>query len=170
MAKNKEPKRSYKLDIMTVLEAADKGIKDFYNNLTEEEQKAFAPRVLIRWLSTVSDKSAHKEYAILATNDLVNLGMWSLTKHPELIWLLMTVAGTGKKQYHQWIPMSKSTSTTVKLDLLIDQTTPHTNQTEKQILKKLKTAEQWKQLAMDSGWDDRSIKELTNELKKLSQD
>lgn len=170
MAKNKEPKRSYKLDIMTVLEAADKGIKDFYNNLTEEEQKAFAPRVLIRWLSTVSDKSAHKEYAILATNDLVNLGMWSLSKHPELIWLLMTVAGTGQKQYHQWIPMSKGTSSTPKLDQLIVQVWPHTNSQEQQMLKKLRSSLEWQELAKDSGWDDKQIKDLVNELKKISQD
>ena len=170
MAKNKEPKRSYKLDIMTVLEAADRGIKDFYNNLTEEEQKAFAPRVLIRWLSTVSDKSNHKEYAILATNDLVNLGMWSLSKHPELIWLLMTVAGTGKKQYHQWIPMSKGASSTPKLDQLITQVWPHTNSQEQQMLKKLRSNEQWRELARDSGWDDKQIKDLVNELKKINQD
>ena len=170
MAKNKEPKRSYKLDIMTVLEAADRGIKDFYNNLTEEEQKAFAPRVLIRWLSTVSDKSNHKEYAILATNDLVNLGMWSLSKHPELIWLLMTVAGTGKKQYHQWIPMSKGASSTPKLDQLITQVWPHTNSQEQQMLKKLRSNEQWRELAQDNGWDDKQIKDLVNELKKISQD
>lgn len=170
MAKNKDPKRSYKLDIMTVLEAADRGIKDFYNNLTEEEQKAFAPRVLIRWLSTVSDKSNHKEYAILATNDLVNLGMWSLSKHPELIWLLMTVAGTGKKQYHQWIPMSKGASSTPKLDQLITQVWPHTNSQEQQMLKKLRSNEQWRELAQDSGWDDKQIKDLVNELKKINHD
>lgn len=170
MAKKTEAKRSYKLDIMTVLEAADNGVKEFYVNLTEEEQKAFAPRVLIRWLSSVSDKSAQKEYAILAVNDLVNLGLWSLNKHPELIWLLMTVAGTGKKQYHQWIPMSKASASTAKLDVLINQVWPHINQTERQMLKNLKTTEQWNQLALDSGWDDRSIKELNNELKKIQHD
>jgi hypothetical protein len=169
MAKKTEAKRSYKLDIMTVLEAADKGVKEFYTNLTEEEQKAFSPRVLIRWLSTVSDKSAHKEYAILATNDLVNLGMWSLSKHPELIWLLMTVAGTGKKQYHQWIPMSKGTSSTPKLDQLITQVWPHTNGQEQQMLKNLRSSLEWQELAKDLGWDDKQIKDLVNDLKKISR-
>jgi hypothetical protein len=159
MAKKTEAKRSYKLDIMTVLEAADKGVKEFYTNLTEEEQKAFSPRVLIRWLSTVSDKSAHKEYAIL----------WSLSKHPELIWLLMTVAGTGKKQYHQWIPMSKGTSSTPKLDQLITQVWPHTNSQEQQMLKNLRSSLEWQELAKDLGWDDKQIKDLVNELKKISR-
>jgi phenylpropionate dioxygenase-like ring-hydroxylating dioxygenase large terminal subunit len=143
MAKKTEAKRSYKLDIMTVLEAADKGVKEFYTNLTEEEQKAFSPRVLIRWLSTVSDKSAHKEYAILATNDLVNLGMW--------------------------IPMSKGTSSTPKLDQLITQVWPHTNGQEQQMLKNLRSSLEWQELAKDLGWDDKQIKDLVNELKKISR-
>lgn len=170
MAKKTEPKRTYKLDLMTVLEAADKGLKDFYLNLTEEEQKAFAPRVLIRWLSTLSDKSPYKEYAILAVNDLVNLGMWGLTKHPELLWLLMTVAGTGKKQYHAWIPMTKAASSTPKLDALIKEIWPHTNQQEKDMLKKIKTQEDWIDLAKQNGQDDKRIKELKDELKKINKD
>ena len=167
MAKQTQAKRTYKLDIMTVLEAADRGAKDFYNNLTEEEQKAFAPRVLIRWLSAVSDKNNLQSYSILAVNDLVNLGMYSLSKHPELIWLLMSVAGTGKKQYHQWIPMAKSGITTPHLDKLIEQIYPHTNTTERNILKKMRLEEQWLQLARDAGYNDKSIRDLQNELKKI---
>lgn len=166
MAKRTEAKRTYKLDIMTVLEAADRGEKAFYNNLTEEEQKAFAPRVLIRWLSTVSDKSPHAAYSILATNDLINLGMWSISKHPELIWLLMTVAGTGRKQYHQWIPQSKAASSTPRLDSLIQQIWPHTNSTEQSLLKRLKTAEEWMELARGAALDDKQLKELRDEFKK----
>lgn len=167
MAKKAEAKRSYKLDIMTVLEAADRGVKDFYTNLTEEERKSFAPRVLIRWLSAVSDKSDFKHYSILATNDLVNLGLWSLSRHPELIWLLMTVAGTGRKQYHTWIPQSKAASSTPRLDAFIGQHWPHTNATERSMLKNIKTAEEWLELARGSGMDDRSVKELKDELKKV---
>lgn len=166
MAKRTEAKRTYKLDIMTVLEAADRGEKGFYTNLTEEEQKAFAPRVLIRWLSTVSDKSPHAAYSILATNDLINLGMWSISKHPELIWLLMTVAGTGRKQYHQWIPQSKAASSTPRLDSLIQQIWPHTNSTEQSLLKRLKTAEEWMELARGAALDDKQLKELRDEFKK----
>lgn len=167
MVKKTEAKRSYKLDIMTVLEAADKGMKDFYVNLTEEEKKAFAPRVLIRWLSTVSDKSDFKHYSILAVNDLVNLGLWSLNRHPELVWLLMTVAGTGRKQYHQWIPQSKGSSNTPRLDSFISQHWPHTNTTERSMLKNIKTPEEWMDLAKSSGMDDKSVKELKDELKKV---
>lgn len=167
MAKKAEAKRSYKLDIMTVLEAADRGEKGFYDNLTDEEKKAFAPRVLVRWLSALSDKSAHQQYAILATNDLVNLGLWSLSRHPELVWLLMCVGGTGRKQYHQWIAQAKAVSSTPRLDSFITEHWPQTNSTERSMLKRLKSAEEWLELAKSSGMDDKSVKELRDELKKI---
>ena len=169
MAKKTEAKRSYKLDIQTVLEAADKGVKPFYVNLTEEEQKAFAPRVMIRWMSTLSDKNDAKYYQILATNDLVNLGMWSLIKHPELLWLLMCVSGTGRKQYHGWIPMTKSATTTPKLDDFIHEHWPHTNKQERDILKKIKPQTEWLDMVKQSGADDKHIKEIRNELQKLQK-
>lgn len=169
MAKNTEAKRTYKLDIMTVLEAADKGVKNFYTNLTEEEQKAFAPRVLMRWMSAVSDKSAHSQYAILATNDLLNLGLWSLNKHPELAWLLMCVCGSGKKQYHTWIPLAKKETTTPKLDRLIQEWRPHLNQMERDMLKRMMSAVEWQQLAQDMAYSDRELKDLKDELKKCAQ-
>jgi hypothetical protein len=169
MAKKTEAKRSYKLDIMTVLEAADKGMKDFYTNLTEEEQKAFAPRVIMRWMSTLSDKNDLRYYQILATNDLVNLGMWSLGRHPELLWQLMCVSGTGRKQYHGWIPMVKKETTTPKWDDFIDQVWPHTNTQERQILKNIKTTAEWLELIKQSGADDKQIKEIRSEIQKFQK-
>ena len=166
MATKPAAKRSYKLDLMTVLEAADRGRRDFYTNLTEEERKAFAPRVLIRWLSTLNDTNSNQTYAILAVNDLINLGLWSLGKHPELVWLLMTVAGTGKKQYHSWIPTRKSAGSTPRLDALIGAIWPHSNSMEQSILKNNHTAAQWLELAAGSGISDRELKELRDELKK----
>ena len=160
-------KRSYKLDIMSVLEAIDKNNKEFYANLTEEEQKAFVPKVIMRWLSTVSDNNPNKEYYLLATNDLVNVGMWDLNKHPELQYLLMTIAGTGKKQYHQWVP-SKNTenSKTPKSDALLRTIYTDCNSQEFDIVRSQYSPEDIIQLALTSGIDDRSVKEIKDEIKK----
>jgi hypothetical protein len=169
MAKKTEAKRTYKLDIQTVLEAADKGMKQFYENLTEEEQKAFTPLITMRWQSALSDKSDLKHYQILATNDLVNLGMWSLGKHPELLWKLLCVAGTGRKQYHAWIPMTKRESTTPKWDAFISTYWPHTNHEERLMLKQIKPLTEWVSLMRDSGADDRSQKDIRNEIQKFQK-
>ena len=168
MAKPKEAKRSFKLDLMSTLEAADRGIKDYYTNLTDEERKGFAPKVVMRWLSVLSDKSREKEYAILAVNELLNLRLYELSKHPELVWLLMTVAGTGKKQYHQWIPTAKASSKTPTFDKLIDQHWPLINEQERKLLKSLRTNEEWMSFAKGSTLTDKELKELKDELKKES--
>jgi hypothetical protein len=170
VAKKSEAKRSYKLDIMTVLEAADLGKKDFYLNLTEEERKSVVPKVLIRWLSAVADRNPAQQYSILAVNDLVNLGLWNLSKHPELVWHLMCVAGTGRKQYHQWIATAKSNSGSPKLNSLIEEVWPRANDLEQDILKQNFSSDQWLDLAKNVGWNDRNIKDLKNELAKARTD
>lgn len=164
-------KRSYKLDLMGTLEAADRGLKDYYDNLTEEERKGFAPVVLIRWLSTLSDNNSSQAYALIATNDLVNLGLFQLQKnHPELVWKLMCVAGTGKKQYHQWIPNKKHSSKTPLLDQFIQELYPLANQDEQQILRSQVSADRWLQMAQDSGYSDKQMRDLRNEFKKQQQE
>ena len=169
MVKKTEAKRTYKLDIQAVLEAADRGMKDFYDNLTEEEQKAFTALITMRWQSALSDKSDLKYYQLLATNDLVNLGMWSLAKHPELLWKLLCVAGTGRKQYHAWVPMSKRETTTPKWDAFISTHWPHTNDQERQMLKQIKPLTEWMELVRSSGADDRVLKDVKNEIQKFQK-
>lgn len=172
MAKEKAAKRSYKLDIMTVLEAIDTNKKEFYNNLTDEEKKSVVPRVLVRWLSTVSDNNQARDWYILAANDLVNNNLWALGKdHQELLWLLMTVAGTGKKQYHQWIPANqKKASSTPKLDDMLKNLHPGANEIELGILKGGLGKDGILELANRSGLNDNAIKEIQNEIKKLVTD
>jgi hypothetical protein len=65
--------------------------------------------------------------------------------------------------------MSKGTSSTPKLDQLITQVWPHTNSQEQQMLKNLRSSLEWQELAKDLGWDDKQIKDLVNELKKISR-
>jgi hypothetical protein len=169
MAKKPAAKRTYQLDLMTTLEAADRGILDYYDNLTEQERKAFAPLVLMRWLSTLSDNNPNQAYAVIATNDLVNLGLFQLQKnHPELVWKLMCVAGTGRKQYHSWIPNKKSSGTTPKLDAWIRACWPHVNDQELQIIRQSRDAAEWQNHLRTGGATDAQIKDISNELKKIN--
>ena len=66
-------KKQYKLDLMSVLQALDRGDKGFYNGLTDEEKKGYAPIVLMRYMSSLTDQSKNSAYAVLITNDFVNL-------------------------------------------------------------------------------------------------
>lgn len=160
-------KRTYTLDLMSTLEAADRGLKPYYDNLTDQERKAFAPLVVMRWLSTVSDQNPNQAYCLIAQNDLVNLGLFDLQKnHPELVWKLMCVAGTGKRQQHQWIPNKKNLGTTPKWDAWIKHTHGHVNDLEMQLIKQSKTPAEWLSVIEQSGASDAQIKDIRNELKK----
>lgn len=163
------PKRTFKLDLMTLLEAIDKKDKTFYSNLTEEERKGFAAKVVVRWLSTVSDNNPYKEYQLLAANDLVNNGLYNLGKHPELQYLLMCVAGVGKKQYHQWIGTKSVSSRTPKTDAFLQSHYGDLNEEELSILRTLYDSESLLKLASESGMDDKSLKELRDEQKKQAK-
>lgn len=170
VAKKSQAKRSFKLDIMSVLEAIDRKERGFYANLTEEERKGFAPRVVVRWLSAVSDNNSLRDYYILAANDLVNVGLWNLGRHPELQYLLMTVAGSGRKQYHQWIPAKATrSSTTPKFDALLATTCPEANRAEFDLLRSQFSTEEALDFAAASGIDDRELKEIQAELKKAAK-
>jgi hypothetical protein len=161
-------KRTYQLDLMSTLEAADRGILDYYDNLSEAERKAFSPLVIQRWLSAVSDANPNQAYCVIAQNDLVNLGLFQLQKqHPELIWKLMCVAGVGKRQQHVWIPNKKSSGSTPKLDAWIRSQHAHVNDLELNILRDSKSESEWIQVLKSSGASDAQIKEIRTELKKL---
>lgn len=169
MAKKPAAKRTYQLDLMSTLEAADRHMLDYYDNLTDQERKAFAPLVIQRWLSAVSDNNPNQAYCIMAINDLVNVGLFQLQKHhTELLWKLMCVAGTGRKQAHQWIPNKKSAGTTPKLDAWIQQHYPHVNEQELQILRNSRNETEWQQVLKSSGASDAQIKDIRTELKKLA--
>ena len=96
-----------KLDIFRVLAAADVKDRSFYENLTEDEVKALAPFIVARWMS--GTPSAGQVYFI---NELFNPFVFSLGNHKQLLWYLLTVCSSGKKQRYSWnaLPGKKSTS------------------------------------------------------------
>lgn len=96
-----------KLDIFRVLAAADVKDRSFFENLTEEEVKAFAPFIVGRWMSGTS--SAGQVYFL---NELFNPFVFSLGNHKQLLWYLLTVCSSGKKQRYTWnaLPGKKNTS------------------------------------------------------------
>ena len=95
MVAKKKPNR--KLDIFKVLSNIDTKNVQFYKNLSDEEKKGFLPIIVSRWLS--GTPTARQLYFI---NELVNPFVFSLHKHPELLYDLMTLCGSGKSQRHYW--------------------------------------------------------------------
>jgi hypothetical protein len=162
MAEKKKPV----LDIFRTLSAIDCQDKDFYKNLTEEEQKAFVPSVVMRWLSGVTDKSGLSEYYTVMTNEIVNIGFWDLYKHPHLQYLLMTLVGCGNKQGHQWIAGPKKIKSR-KVDELFRMKYPNINDVELDLLWRINTNDSVRQLAEDFGYDEKDVKGFVDEFKSV---
>lgn len=161
-------KKKYKLDMFgTVLPALDKRDRKFYDSLEPEEKKGYSALVLMRAMSSLGDQSKNKEYQLLAVNDLVNIGFWELSKHPELQHLLLCVTGLGTKQYHPWIAAKGKSGATAVIDAFLMELNPGCNDDEISMLRAQHDANSLKRLAVDAGKSDREIKELMEDAKKL---
>ena len=98
-------KKQYKLDIFRVLRHTDQKDTSFFDNLTEEEQKAYQPLVAMRWLSGTTDTRQ-----IVFLNELVNRFVFSIPNHKGLLYKLMTVCTAGKPRRYYWNKTAKKTS------------------------------------------------------------
>lgn len=161
-------KKAYKLDMFgKVLPALDKGNRDFYSKLDDEEKKGYAALVLMRAMSSLGDQNPKAAYQLVMVNDFVNIGFWELSKHPELQHYLLCMTGLGSKQYHPWIAAKQSKSKTKLVDEFLMELNPGCNETELDILKSQHDSASIKKLARDAGKNDAQVKQLTEDAKKL---
>jgi hypothetical protein len=166
MAKAKTSTQKLSLD--ATLQALDRRDFGYYDKLTPEEKKAYSPFVLMRYMSSLSPQSSMQSYAVIATNDLVNLGFFNLGKHPELQHMLMCLAGTGRKQYRPYMGAKAGKGSKTKVvDEFLMELYPGCNATELAILKSQLDANSLKQLGKDAGLSDKELKELVEDGKKL---
>lgn len=158
-------KKTYKLNIFDALRSIDTQRFDGYSKLTDEEKKGFGIPVVMRWLSAVENKSL-QPYYLTMVNEYVNADLWQVAKHPELVWKLMCVCGSGSPQRHVSITKKGSKRSTSKIDQFILQYNPSFNDMEIGIIRSRLTKEKLKELAENAGCTDEEIKGLLNELTK----
>lgn len=101
---------SNKLDLFGVLEVINKKQRNFYDDLTDDEQKQFHPLVIQRWLSGTTD--ARQVYFL---NELVNPFIFSLHKHKELLAHLLTVCAPGGHRRYKWAAAKSKKTTNMPL-------------------------------------------------------
>ncbi len=133
--------------------------------------KSYVPLVLMRYMSSLPDQNPHSSYAVIATNELVNIGFWSLTKFPDLQHLLLCLTGTKKKkQYRPWLAKKGNKANSNSIDLFLLELYPGLNKDELTILKKQFDNQSFKQLLLDSGISDARVKSLNEDFKKLKNE
>lgn len=155
------------LNIFNELKEMDLKNRDFFSNLTPEQQTQMQPYTMMRWASGCEGE--YKDYTLIAINKFVNVGYADIkTEDKELLWKLMCIAGKGTKDRYSWIkPPSAKSSKTPKIDALIIEYNPDYNAMEVNIVKKNLTKKSLTDFCKSIGFADKEIKPYTEELKKI---
>jgi len=167
--KETKKKKKFKIDLFELLSALDQRDFDFYTTLTNEQKKAFAGIVAMRWMSCVPDYNKELcEYHIIVVNDCANVHFWNseMQKHPYLQYLLLAVCGLGIKQRHEWIKgLLNKNKTKSKIRELIKKYYPTANNNEIDMFLSMNNQDDIINLAKQLGYQNEQIKELQIELK-----
>ena len=78
--------------------AVDRKDYDFYSRLNNEQRKSLNLWMTQRYASSVQGKYAG--HYLVMINEFMNTNWSDVSKHPELQWKLMCLAGCGKIQFH----------------------------------------------------------------------
>lgn len=92
------------------LKAVDFRNKDYYDRIDNHEKSLYSPYMLMRYASSISSKDQfYVEHYVEMINECVNKHLFTLSgKHKKLCWILTSMCGSLKQQFHPWIkPMKR---------------------------------------------------------------
>lgn len=148
-----------KLDIKRELNAVDRKIYDFYENLTDEEKKVFSPYVLMRYTSNVQGERDIQEWFLEMTNECVNKNHWDLSKnHKALLWKLFAATGAGINCYHPYIAAGKKEKVN-KIEKLLAELYPARKMEDIKLLASMMDEKDKQELFDKMGFDKKQRKE-----------
>tara|TARA_B100000925_G_scaffold72278_1_gene50485 strand:- start:19 stop:486 length:468 start_codon:yes stop_codon:yes gene_type:complete len=146
------------IPLKEIMAAIDKKDRNFYNNLSDEQKKAFSAWMMMRYCSSVQGKDAANY--IYMTNELVNYQFSEVSKHPELQWLLLSACGVGKIQFHPYLKPPNSRKKKNKIFEFIYDIYPHMKAEDINNMIDINTKEELTEFAQSHGYDDKTIKDI----------
>ena len=99
------------------LKAVDFRHKDYFDRIDDHEKSLYSPYMLMRYASSVSSKDPFFiEHYVEMVNECVNKHLFTLSsKHKKLCWILTSMCGGLKQQFHPWIkPMKRVPNKSLK--------------------------------------------------------
>ena len=139
-----------KLPIKDILAAIDMNGKSVWKELSDEERKQVSFWLLNRYISAVQGSRDKMELAVFKTNEYYNKHYMDVSKHPQLQWQLLCNSGnTGKIEYHPWIGFKKKNSNNNAAIKLLETIYPNMKTNEVELLARISTKKELKQLAED---------------------
>ena len=146
------------IPLADVMLAIDRKNRSWYDNLNDEQKKAFSAWMMMRYASSVQGGNAASY--LFMVNECVNKNFMDLSKHPELQWLLFTLCGSGKKEFHPYIKPPTSRKKKNKVAEWLSEQYPLMKADEINMLMEINDTEDFKMLAQEAGMTDKEIKEL----------
>lgn len=146
------------LDVFALIKAAQNKDFQFYDKLSDQQRKEFAPVVVQRWISGCDDP-----LQVMMVNEYVNPYVFALHKHPQLLYKLMAVASQKNNRCtYPKIVKNKDKSTPLAVDVIKRMLSVSTD--EATSLVKTMKPQDIIDAGYDLGYDSSDIKKLTKEL------
>ncbi len=137
--------------VREVLACIDTNAKSIWSDLTDEQKKCVNAWLLNRYASSVVGSREAQELAVVMTNQIYNKN-WNVlaTRHPALQWHLLcsTHNASSSIRKHQWIGFKKKKGNNNAIKLL-EKLYPNMKQDEVELLARLSTKKELKELAKD---------------------
>lgn len=150
-----------KLPLKDILAAIDMNAKNVWDELSDDEQKQVSFFLLNRYASAVKGNNTQKELAIFKTNEYYNKNFFTIQKHKKLLWFLLCMTANEKKEirYHEWIGYKlKDAGAQNKAIKFLKALYPNMKEEEIEMLAKINSKEELKELAESYGMDKAEIK------------
>ena len=140
-----------------MIPALDGGMRELYDAAGEDGQKEIKGDLwnLNRYMSSVKGSREKQELAVFKTNEYYNKN-WAVlgNKEAKLQWYLLCQCGnTGKSEFHPWIGFKKKGADNSKGIKVIEQIYPNMKQDEVELLARILTKKELKELAEEYGID-----------------
>ena len=145
------------LQIKDIMSAVDRKDYNYYTNLTDEQRKSLNLWMTQRYASSVQGKFAG--HYLVMVNEFMNTHWSDISKHPELQWKLMCLAGTGKVQFHPFVKVPKAKRKKNKVEELVRELFPLLKNDEIELFLKMNSNDEIKEVAIESGVDDKTLDE-----------
>jgi hypothetical protein len=151
---------SDKIELKEKLAFVDMNVRQAWDEMTPEQQKSLKSEffILNRYISSVKgQKREVQEHFVLTVNEYFNKHWNSLQKHPKLLWLLLCMCSYNGETvfFHEWIGKKKVTGG--KRIKLLEELMPHLKQDELEVMAKISTDKEIKDLARQYGMDEPTI-------------
>ena len=140
--------------VKDVLACLDSNAKSIWDELTDEQKKGVNFWLLNRYASSVAGSREAQELAVVMTNQIYNKNWNELgARHPKLQWQLLFSLHNANSDIrrHVWIGFKKKTSDNSKGVKLLEQIYPNMKTDEVELLARLSTKKELKQIAEEHG-------------------